>query len=675
SRTATVWRDLEPFWGEEYTMFLPAGFTNLSVYVYDEDTIGVDDLIGRVTFDRDMLTNRGSGAKGLDKWFPLSPVFYSHHFSDIQGDIRIETTLFEKVKRTSRSLSSITIAKTEMRTLRSMSKTNTLNLNNTFQTHAQTSVQSFDQGNKKIWIPSKQKYLEFDIKEPLQDLKLTAEVKIESDALWCSGKATFFLPKLKVGLSRDAWYKLLPLPQTKEQKTENLGSIRMKVRLTQERILPQKCYHPLTEIIVKCTNNPESLDPTVLSLIDQLTTADLSTFAHQLVRLFIGQDLVIPFLDYVTLLEIRKTSNPRTLFRGNSLAAKCMEQFMKIVGIPYLSDTLKPVIDKIFEERKYCELDPSKAERKSSAFRRLSLKPADEQDRSLSVLTGYLEAVMTSILSSFKDCPSYMRVAFRNLARRVSDHFGDEPGYEDSKYTAVSGFLFLRFYAPAILGPKLFGLRNNHADKNVSRTLTILAKTVQKIGNIEFPQHSGKEEWMGPLYKWIGFYTDEVKDFLDRLADVEDEQVPGCDHRRTVFSHSLIIKEGFVKKCRYLDSRLPKPFKFKKRYCWLSTENFLYAKTNDSQTRQFLPTKKILAVERVDESAFQKPNVFQVVSKDYEDTVQILYLAAQDVNEMNQWLSAIRKTTISNPKMLSCFHPGVFHKNKWTCCKRALRQG
>ena len=82
----------------------------------------------------------------------------------------------------------------------------------------------------------------------------------------------------------------------------------MKVRLTQERILPQKCYQPLTEILVNCTNDPESLDPTVLSLTDQLTTADLSTLAHQMVRLFIGQDLVIPFLDYVTLLEIRKTS-------------------------------------------------------------------------------------------------------------------------------------------------------------------------------------------------------------------------------------------------------------------------------------------------------------------------------------------------------------------------------
>ena len=65
--------------------------------------------------------------------------------------------------------------------------------------------------------------------------------------------------------------------------------------------------------------------------------------------------------------------------------------------------------------------------------RRLSLRPVDEQDRSLSVLTGYLEAVMTSILSSIKDCPSYMRAAFRNIARRVSDHFGDEPQYEVSR--------------------------------------------------------------------------------------------------------------------------------------------------------------------------------------------------------------------------------------------------
>lgn len=82
----------------------------------------------------------------------------------------------------------------------------------------------------------------------------------------------------------------------------------MKVRLTQERVLPQKCYQSLVEILVNSAKDPESLDPTALSLIEQLTAADQAILAHQLVRLFIGQDLVIPFLDYLTLREIRNTS-------------------------------------------------------------------------------------------------------------------------------------------------------------------------------------------------------------------------------------------------------------------------------------------------------------------------------------------------------------------------------
>ena len=45
-----------------------------------------------------------------------------------------------------------------------------------------------EQGNQKVWAPSKQKCLEFDLKEPTFDYKMTAEVKIESDTCWCSGK-------------------------------------------------------------------------------------------------------------------------------------------------------------------------------------------------------------------------------------------------------------------------------------------------------------------------------------------------------------------------------------------------------------------------------------------------------------------------------------------------------
>lgn len=47
---------------------------------------------------------------------------------------------------------------------------------------------------------------------------------------------------------------------------------------------------------------------------------------------------------------------------------------------------------------------------------------------------------------------------------------------KDAKYIAISGFLFLRFFAPAILTPKLFNLRDQHADTQTSRTLLLLAK-------------------------------------------------------------------------------------------------------------------------------------------------------------------------------------------------------
>ena len=46
----------------------------------------------------------------------------------------------------------------------------------------------FNQGLKKSWIPAKQKWLEFEVKDPLQSVKMTAEVKIESELLCGSGQ-------------------------------------------------------------------------------------------------------------------------------------------------------------------------------------------------------------------------------------------------------------------------------------------------------------------------------------------------------------------------------------------------------------------------------------------------------------------------------------------------------
>ena len=43
-------------------------------------------------------------------------------------------------------------------------------------------------------------------------------------------------------------------------------------------------------------------------------------------------------------------------------------------------------------------------------------------------------------------------------------------------FIAVTSFLCLRFFSPAIMAPKLFHLRERHADARTSRTLLLLAK-------------------------------------------------------------------------------------------------------------------------------------------------------------------------------------------------------
>ena len=48
---------------------------------------------------------------------------------------------------------------------------------------------------------------------------------------------------------------------------------------------------------------------------------------------------------------------------GNSLGTKMVTSHpLQVVGLPYLHEVLKPVVNRIFDEKKYVELDPGKME-------------------------------------------------------------------------------------------------------------------------------------------------------------------------------------------------------------------------------------------------------------------------------------------------------------------------
>uniref|UniRef100_A0A3Q2Q5G5 RAS protein activator like 1 n=1 Tax=Fundulus heteroclitus TaxID=8078 RepID=A0A3Q2Q5G5_FUNHE len=660
-KTATVWKNLNPFWGEEYTLHLPMGFHSLSFLVMDEDTIGHDDVIGKITLFKEAI---GSQAKGLDSWMNLTRVDPDE---EVQGEIHLS---LELVRDTKKSCLRCKVIEARDLAPRDISGTSDPFGRVIYNNHsAETSI------IKKTRFPHWGETLELEL--DAEELSEEGTVIVEVWDWDMVGKNDF-LGKVEIPFAclhktpqLEGWFRLLPLGNESEAGGK-LGALRLKVRLVEDRILPSTYYQPLIELLVESVISPAEVSiaarphhgyPFVHPHHEQ---RDCSM--RYISSLFFQRGVVSQRV-------MRVSPDPNTLFRSNSLASKAMEQFMKAVGMLYLHEVLKPIINRIFDEKKYIELDPCKID--LNRTRRISFKSgvseAEVRDYSVEMLQTYLTSIIESIVSSVDQCPSVMRVAFKQLHKRVEEQF-TEPENEDVKYLAISGFFFLRFFAPAILTPKLFQLRDQHADTRTSRTLLLLAKALQSVGNLGLQLGHGKEQWMAPLHPIILRSVASVKDFLDKLIDIDHDIVSSVP-QRAVFMPSVTVKEGYLHKHKADGPQLLSRFAFKKRYFWLTSETLSYAKTSEWQVRSSIPIQRVCAVERVDENAFQQQNVMQVITQDNDGKLNTMYIQCKNVNELNQWLSAIRKVSIYNERMLPSFHPGVHRSSKWTCCLQADRAG
>ena len=132
------------------------------------------------------------------------------------------------------------------------------------------------------------------------------------------------------------------------------------------------------------------------------------------------------------------------LFRGNTLLTKSLDFHMKRLGKEYLEETLSEKLREINEKDPECEVDPNK------------VSSQHELDRNWRRLINLTEDLWRSIYNSVSRCPQELRLIFRHIRACAEDRFGDF--LRTVKYSSVSGFLFLRFFVPAVLNPKLFGL-------------------------------------------------------------------------------------------------------------------------------------------------------------------------------------------------------------------------
>ncbi|XP_056333963.1 ras GTPase-activating protein 2 [Danio aesculapii] len=479
------------------------------------------------------------------------------------------------------------------------------------------------------------------------------EIKVE---LWNNGNLAqdVFLGETRVSVKilrndhvHRAWYLLQPKGNGTKSKPDDLGSLRLKVTYTEDNVLPSTCYTALRNLMLK-SPDVKPISASAAHVLGDICREGVGYEALlPVVRLLLHHNRLLPFLTAVAALELENTQEANTIFRGNSLATRCIDDMMKIVGRSYLTVTLKPVLNEIFESIKTCEIDPVK------------LKEGDNVEVNKENLQGYVQKVFTSITQSSSSCPPLMCDVFRSLRQLASKRFPADPHVQ---YSAVSSFIFLRFFAVAVLSPHTFQLRSHHPDPEISRTLTLISKTIQSLGSwgslSKNKLSSFKETYMCDFFKL--FQEDEciekVKKFLDEISSNVSKESSGVED-------SFVLKEGEIHKRAQGKKRIGKK-NFKKRWLRVTNQELSYHKQKGKEALCVIPVKNILGIEKLEESAFNRKNMFQVIHSE-----KPLYVQANNCVETNSWIEVLSQVSRCNPGRLSTFHLSAYVSGSWLCCK------
>ncbi|PQE30266.1 hypothetical protein CJF32_00010141 [Rutstroemia sp. NJR-2017a WRK4] len=340
--------------------------------------------------------------------------------------------------------------------------------------------------------------------------------------------------KLERGKDNEAWWPIL------DDKQEQVGEMLMKVRHDEVVVLLAKDYQPISELLHNFNNgltlqiaqvvpnNLKQLSETLMNIyqvsgngaewLKALVEDEIDGIGKEAPskrqrwsRRIGSNEISFASMDREkSVRDMGKSLNTEAnlLFRGNSLLTQALDFHMRRVGKEYLSEILGEQISTINNINPDCEVDPSKIE-SSEAF-----------DKNWTSLINLTNDVWRSIADSATRCPPELRQIFKYIRAVAEDRYGDF--LRTVAYTSVSGFIFLRFFCPAILNPKLFGLLPDHPQVKAQRTFTLIAKSLQALANLS--SFGQKEAWMEPMNKFLHQHRQGVKDFLDAVCAIPAER-------------------------------------------------------------------------------------------------------------------------------------------------------
>jgi len=360
-------------------------------------------------------------------------------------------------------------------------------------------------------------------------MQILDEIEISTKDSVC-GRVDLRLDDLESGAETEKWWPIL------DDRDQPIGEMFMKARVDETVVLMSDEYAPMEDLLHQFTNG-------LTISMGQVMSTELTQLSEMLLNIYQVSGATVDWISALiedeidgihkesTANRLRYTtrihsSDPREggqerellvrdmgrtatveanlLFRGNSLLTKALDLHMRRLGKEYLEETIGERLRDIDESDPECEVDPARVPR------------TEDLDRNWRTLIALTTGVWKSIALSVSRCPPELRRIFRHVRACAEDRYGDF--LRSVTYSSVSGFLFLRFFCPAILNPKLFGLLKDHPRPRAQRTLTLIAKALQGLANMT--TFGNKEPWMEPMNKFLVGNRADFKQFVDQICNI-----------------------------------------------------------------------------------------------------------------------------------------------------------
>ncbi|KAI9163027.1 Inhibitory regulator protein BUD2/CLA2 [Paramyrothecium foliicola] len=350
------------------------------------------------------------------------------------------------------------------------------------------------------------------------------------------GAVDITLDQLEKGKDHEQWLQIL------DDKQQSIGSMLIKLSHDEHVVLLQKEYQPLSDVLHRFSKG-------LTAIIASLLPGQLRRLSELFLNIFqvsgsagewimaLVEDEIDGIGSQASIGKYRFSSRLRSnesmesaseremivrdmskslageanlLFRGNSLLTQSLEFHMRRLGKEYIEEVLRDKIFEINEINADCEVDPSKLPQATNA----------EMDQRWNQLVTLTTEIWQCIAESATRLPPELRHILKFIRAVAEDRYGDF--LRSVAYTSVSGFLFLRFICPAILSPKLWGLLRDHPRPRAQRTLTLVAKALQKMANLS--NFGKREEWMEPMNRFLNVQRQVFKDYIDKVCGIPAER-------------------------------------------------------------------------------------------------------------------------------------------------------